>query len=119
MNLTRMMGNRGPRKRRLRGVHAGDASTYITFTYTADQPIANGQLEFIVPVGDGWSEPARERSELTATPVIEGANIEPAEFDVDDDGFRKRKDYPLLQLDDTIAIHYGSVRICIRHRRWC
>ena len=38
-------------------VHAGDTETYLTFTYTADQPISKGQLRFFVPIEEGWSSP--------------------------------------------------------------
>ena len=35
-------------------VHAGDDSTYIVFTYTPTQTIAEGQLKFTVP---GYMDP--------------------------------------------------------------
>ena len=61
----------GPSPRKQTRVHAGDDSTYITFTYKAAQPITDGQLEFIVPVADGWSKP-QESDRIDGYTAIEG-----------------------------------------------
>ena len=39
-------------------VHAGDDSTYLVFTYTPSQTIAEGQLRFTVP--GTWTAPQNE-----------------------------------------------------------
>ena len=85
-------------------VHAGDDSTYITFTYKAAQPITDGLLEFIVPVADGWSKP-QESDRTDGYTAIVGPNIEPAEFDNTDSVSVK---IIALATGGEIKIHYGS-----------
>ena len=65
---------------------------------------ANGQIEFIVPIGDGWSKP-QESDRIDGYTVIEGARIEPAEFDNTDSVSVK---IISLATGGTIKIHYGS-----------
>ena len=42
-------------------VHAGDDSTYLVFTYTPSQTIAEGQLRFTVP--GTWTPPQRDATD--------------------------------------------------------
>ena len=42
-------------------VHAGDDSTYLVFTYTPSQTIAEGQLRFTVP--STWTPPQNDATD--------------------------------------------------------
>ena len=56
-------------------VHAGDDSTYITFTYTATQPITDGQIQFVVP-SRGLGGVSRKRAiGLPAIPLLTEATL--------------------------------------------
>ena len=43
---------------KMRQVHAGDDGTYIVFTYTPSETIADGQLRFTVP--STWTPPQED-----------------------------------------------------------
>ena len=53
-------------------ISAGDDKTYLVFTYTAEQSIANGELEFIVP--SGWTAPQQEDTNRPGHTYIEEGN---------------------------------------------
>ena len=86
-------------------VHAGDDSTYITLVYTASQPIINGQIQFIAPTGDGWSEPQESDRIAGYTRIESGGDIDPSVFNEDGSVTADIIDLPT---GGTITIHYGS-----------
>ena len=84
-------------------VHAGDDSTYLVFTYTPSQTIAEGQLRFTVP--GTWTPPQRDGTGepgYTYLEEIGGAVISNEDYS---------KGYVTadisLTLEDEIKIHYG------------
>ena len=84
-------------------VHAGDDSTYLVFTYTPSQTIAEGQLRFTVP--GTWTPPQRDATGepgYTYLEEIGGAVISNEDYS---------KGYVTadisLTLEDEIKIHYG------------
>ena len=87
-------------------VHAGDDSTYIVFTYTATQTIAEGKLRFTVP--PGWSAPQDESTgkagytylDDVGGAVISNEDYEAVPYSVEAD--------ITLNLGDSIEIHYGA-----------
>ena len=86
-------------------VHAGDDSTYITLVYTASQPIADGQIQFIVPTSEGWSKPQESDRIEGYTRIESGGDVEPAVFNEDGS---VTADIVELPTGGTITIHYGS-----------
>ena len=86
-------------------VHAGDDSTYLVFTYTPSQTLAEGRLRFVVP--GGWTAP---QDEATGDPgytwfeELGGAQVGTLVF-----GNRVVTADISLTLDDQIKIHYGVV----------
>ena len=87
-------------------VHAGDDSTYIVFTYTATQTIAEGQLRFTVP--STWSGPQDESTGKAGYTYLDEVGT----------AVISNEDYDLipqsvvadirLSLGDSIEIHYGA-----------
>ena len=85
-------------------VHAGDDSTYLVFTYTASQTIAEGQLRFTVASG-GWSSPQDDDTGDHGYTYLDG------------DGSFTNEQYDgkgsvtadvVLTPGDEIEIHYGA-----------
>ena len=86
-------------------VHAGDDSTYITFVYTASQPITNGQIQFIAPTGEGWSKPQESDKIDGYTRIDASGDVEPPVYNADGSVTADIVDLPT---GATITIHYGS-----------
>ena len=87
-------------------VHAGDDSTYIVFTYTATQTIAEGQLRFTVPAT--WSGPQDESTGKAGyTWLDEGGTAVISNEDYDLIPQSVVADIR-LSLGDSIEIHYGA-----------
>ena len=88
-------------------VHAGDDSTYIVFTYTATQTIAEGKLRFTVP--PGWSEPQDESTGKAGYTYLDeiGSTTSISNEDYDLVPNSVQADIA-LNLGDSIEIHYGA-----------
>ena len=86
-------------------VHAGDDSTYLVFTYTPSQTIADGRLRFVVP--GSWTEP---QDEATGDPGYTWfEELGSAQVGTLDFSNRIVTADISLTLDDQIKIHYGVV----------
>ena len=86
-------------------VHAGDDSTYLVFTYTPSQTIAEGQLRFTVP--STWTPPQRDDTGepgYTYLEEIGGAIVSNETYDTTTQSVTADIS---LTLDDQIKIHYG------------
>ena len=86
-------------------VHAGDDSTYLVFTYTPSQTIAEGQLRFTVP--GRWTAPQNEATGepgYTYLEEIGGAVVTNETYDTTTQSVVADI---ALTLDDQIKIHYG------------
>ena len=86
-------------------VHAGDDSTYLVFTYTPSQTIAEGQLRFTVP--STWTPPQRDdtgQPGYTYLEEIGGAIVSNETYDTTTQSVTADIS---LTLDDQIKIHYG------------
>ena len=86
-------------------VHAGDDSTYLMFTYTPSQTIAEGQLRFTVP--GTWTAPQRDATGqpgYTYFEEIGGAVVSNETYDTTTQSVVADIS---LTLDDEIKIHYG------------
>ena len=87
-------------------VHAGDDSTYLVFTYTPSQTIAEGQLRFTVP--GTWTPPQNDSTEdpgYTYLKEIDGAVVTNETYDVTTQSVVADI---ILSLGDSIEIHYGA-----------
>ena len=86
-------------------VHAGDDSTYLVFTYTPSQTIAEGQLRFSVP--GGWSAPQGDATSQAGYTYLEevGAVVSNEEYN---ESAQTLTADVALALGDQIKIHYGS-----------
>ena len=87
-------------------VHAGDDSTYIVFTYTPSQTIAEGQLKFVCPPVHG----ARPQRDATGDPgftELDSASGSVTNEDYNEDTQTVTADIS-LSLGDTVEIHYGG-----------
>ena len=94
-----------------RRIHAGDTGAYITFTYKAEQPLADGQLIFTVPVADGWSAPSKNSADPGYTRITGVPG--PVEDSSDDSTIPANSlavDVPTLPTGGEITIRYGSGR---------
>ena len=92
-----------------RRIHAGDTGTYLTFTYTAAQPLEEGQLIFTVPVADGWSAPSKTSADPGYTRITGVPG--PVEDSTDDSTIPANSlavDIPALPTNGEITIRYGS-----------
>ena len=86
-------------------VHAGDDSTYLVFTYTPSQTIAEGELQFTVP--STWTAPQRDATGepgYTYFEEIGGAIVSNETYDTTTQSVTADIS---LTLDDQIKIHYG------------
>ena len=87
-------------------VHAGDDSTYIVFTYTATQTIAEGQLRFTVPVlGVHLKMILQASRAILISMKLVTASI--SNEDYDSVAHSVVADIT-LNLGDSIEIHYGA-----------
>ena len=87
-------------------VHAGDDSTYLVFTYTPSQTIAEGQLRFTVP--GTWTSPQPDSTDdpgYTSFEEIDGAIVTNEKYDPDTKSVTADI---VLTLDDKVKIHYGA-----------
>ena len=87
-------------------VHAGDDSTYIVFTYTPDQTIADGQLRFTVP--GTWTAPQDDDTSDTGFTYfnpVGGAVITNEEYN---QSIKSVTADISLTVEDQIEIHYGA-----------
>ena len=87
-------------------VHAGDDSTYIVFTYTPVQTIAEGQLKFTVQ--GKWTPPqdgATHEPGYTYLEPVDGAQVLNEVFDKDTQSVTADI---TLTLGQSIEIHYGA-----------
>ena len=90
----------------IRQIHAGDDSTYIVFTYTPSQTIAEGQLRFTVP--GTWTPPQNDATGdpgYTFFEEVGGAIISSEEFDKNTQSVTADVS---LTLADQVKIHYGA-----------
>ena len=90
----------------IRQIHAGDDSTYIVFTYTPSQTIAEGQLKFIAP--GTWTAPqdnATDDPGYTYLEEVGGAVISNETYDENTQSVTADI---ALNLGDQIKIHYGA-----------
>ena len=87
-------------------VHAGDDSTYIVFTYTPSQTIADGQLRFSVP--GGWSAPQGDATGQAGYTYIEEVGGAVARNEEYDASAQTLTADVVLASGDQIKIHYGS-----------
>ena len=86
-------------------VHAGDDSTYLVFTYTPSQTIAEGELRFTVP--GTWTAPQNEATGepgYTYLEEIRGAIVSNETYDSTTQSVVADIS---LTLEDEIKIHYG------------
>ena len=86
-------------------VHAGDDSTYLVFTYTPSQTIAEGELRFTVP--GTWTPPQNEATGepgYTYLEEIGGAIVSNETYDSTTQSVVADIS---LTLEDEIKIHYG------------
>jgi len=85
-----------------RRIFAGDDMTYLLFTYTAEQSIAEGELEFIVPMG--WTVPQQEDTNQAGYTYIEQGNAL-----VSDEEYTGQSVTATVQMErgDAVKIHYG------------
>ena len=85
-----------------RRIFAGDDMTYLLFTYTAEQSIAEGELEFIVPMG--WTGPQQEDTNQAGYTYIEQGNAL-----VSDEEYNDQTVTATVQMErgDAVKIHYG------------
>ena len=87
-------------------VHAGDESTYIVFTYTATQTIADGKLRFTV--APGWSPP---QDDSTGDPGYTYLN-EKAGATISNEDYEAVPGSVIadisLDIGDSVEIHYGA-----------
>ena len=86
-------------------VHAGDDSTYLVFTYTPSQTIAEGELRFTVP--GTWTAPQNEATGepgYTYLEEIGGAIVSNETYDSTTQSVVADIS---LTLEDEIKIHYG------------
>ena len=91
---------------KMRQVHAGDDGTYIVFTYTPSETIADGQLRFTVP--STWTPP---QEDSTGDPGY--TYLKPiGDAVVTNEVFSKATQSVIadisLSLDDQVEIHYGA-----------
>ena len=87
-------------------IHAGDDSTYIVFTYTPSQTIAEGELKFIAP--GTWTAPqdnATDDPGYTYLEEVGGAVISNQMYD---ENTKSVTADIALNLGDQIKIHYGA-----------
>ena len=84
-------------------ISAGDDKTYLVFTYTAEQSIEEGELEFKVP--SGWTAPQQEDTNRPGYTYIEEGNAL-----VSDEVYNGQSVKATVQMDrgDAVKIHYGS-----------
>ena len=88
-------------------VHAGDDSTYIVFTYTATQTIAEGKLRFTV--APGWSGPQDESTGKAGYTYLDDIGSTASISNEDYDKVPKSVEADIsLNLGDSIEIHYGA-----------
>ena len=85
-------------------VHAGDDSTYLKFTYTPSQTIAEGQLRFTVP--GTWTEPQRDATDRPGYTYLHSDSGTVSSETYDETTQSVVADISLT-LDDDIEIHYG------------
>ena len=83
-------------------IFAGDDKTYLLFTYTAEQSIAEGELEFIVPMG--WTVPQQEDTNQPGYTYLEQGSAL-----VTEEEYNGQSITATIQMEagDAIKIHYG------------
>ena len=90
----------------IRQIHAGDDSTYIVFTYTPSQTIAEGQLRFTVP--GTWTPPQNDATGDPGYTLLEEVGGAIISSEVFDENTRSVTVDVSLTLADQIKIHYGA-----------
>ena len=90
----------------IRQIHAGDDSTYIVFTYTPSQTIAEGQLRFTVP--GTWAPPQNDATDDPGYTLLDGVGGAIISSEVFDENTRSVTVDVSLTLADQIKIHYGA-----------
>ena len=85
-----------------RRIFAGDDKTYLVLTYTAEQTIAEGELELIVP--SGWTAPQQDDTNRPGYTYIEEGNAL-----VSEEEYNGQSVTATIEMDrgDVIKIHYG------------
>ena len=85
-----------------RRIFAGDDKTYLVLTYTAEQTIAEGELELIVP--SGWTAPQQDDTNRPGYTYLEEGNAL-----VSDEEYNDQSVTATIEMDrgDVIKIHYG------------
>ncbi len=85
-----------------RRIFAGDDKTYLVLTYTAEQTIAEGELELIVP--RGWTAPQQDDTNRPGYTYIEEGNAL-----VSEEEYNGQSVTATVEMDrgDVIKIHYG------------
>ena len=83
-------------------INAGDDKTYLVFTYTASQSIAEGELELTVP--SEWTAPQQEDANTPGYTYIEEGNAL-----VSDEEYDGQSVTATIQMEagNVIKIHYG------------
>ena len=83
-------------------IFAGDDKTYLVLTYTAEQTIAEGELELIVP--SGWAAPQQDDTNQPGYTYLEEGNAL-----VSDEEYNGQSVTATIEMDrgDVIKIHYG------------
>ena len=83
-------------------INAGDDKTYLMFTYTAQQSIAEGELEFTVPMG--WTAPQQEDTNRPGYTYLEEGNAL-----VSEEEYNGQVVTATIAMDagNVIKIHYG------------
>ena len=87
-------------------VHAGDDSTYLVFTYTPSQTIAEGQLRFTVP--STWTPPQNDATDDPGYTYLEEIGSAVVANETYDTTTQSVVADISLSLDDQIKIHYGA-----------
>ena len=90
----------------IRQIHAGDDSTYIVFTYTPSQTIAEGQLKFIAP--GTWSPPQDNATDDPGYTYLEEVGGAVISNEMYDENTQSVTVDIALNLGDQIKIHYGA-----------
>ena len=90
----------------IRQIHAGDDSTYIVFTYTPSQTIAEGELKFIVP--GTWSTPQDNATDDPGYTYLEEVGGAVISNEMYDENTKSVTADIVANLGDQIKIHYGA-----------
>ena len=91
---------------KMRQVHAGDDGTYIVFTYTPSETIADGQLRFTVP--STWTPPQEDATGDPGYTQLKPIGDAVVTNEVFSEATGSVTADIILSLDDKVEIHYGS-----------